>query len=286
MKKNFISWKYIDSPECFYDKFRLNDLFGSVRNKWIFEIEKAFGQDPKSFVLAGGNYSYFFLLSKSIKFIKKLYPYLPLHLKLVELRENSLELKDEHSFDLLLSSEYVDSGQDFFKDISNTGYEVGRKIYKDEIYFSASKESVKRFGSKEETLAKHNLLFGRVFSDNKMTNQLSYLFDIKPKGRERDFPKISSDQMFLSHMLMEDSVGIWLSFKSMPRNEKIVNLTKAIQKQKRFFVHKKNEDKISQDIRKRVMNMIIQKNDGNERDWLNRRTEEKKICKNLIMKNL
>jgi hypothetical protein len=251
----FMTWKCIDNfdkvsdedmflvgkmPLSLRQREVLKPIFEEMRLRWTKKIKETFSPRPKHLTIAGGNYTYFFVLPKLIKWIKKEHPYLSVRLKLLETREG-LDLANQES-DLVLAGLYPEAAQDkkSYHAILKAGYTHSRISYDDEAYFAASVKSVEEFGSKENTINKHDILFGRLISASDSYNQKTYLFTTMPEGREKEKQRIVVDLWYMGYLFMKHHAGIWHIFKSIPYDETITQLHKnPVSIVRRFFVYKK-----------------------------------------------
>jgi DNA-binding transcriptional LysR family regulator len=106
----------------------LRDAFKDLSSKWAKEIETTFAETKTHFEVAGGNYTFFFVLPPLFKAFRKKHPFLRLKLDLLELRDgNDLARKNA---DLVLSSRYLENDSDsvdYSSGAKENGYSVLRK---------------------------------------------------------------------------------------------------------------------------------------------------------------
>jgi len=232
----------VDGEDFFMTPFhraRLRPIFSSLKKKWDRQIKDLFSHPKKTHVeIAGGNYTFFFVLPHAIKWIRNRDRFLPICISLFE-RGAEVELGDRN-IDFLLSGEKLDEPDiEQIKQANKHGYIISRYSYNDAMFFAASKESVSLFGTKDATLQKHNILRYRRYSLNNMYQLSNSLY--VPNGREKVASKVVVDQYFLSELLMRKSVGImdaYASYRGVRSNE-IVCLTEAPAAVfKRFIVYR------------------------------------------------
>ena len=267
-----LSWRCLDNIEeqksCFYNSKRkiskiqsrdLAPIMSALQEKWTTEFNKEFGAKKKYFTIASGNYSYFFILPDVIRLFQEKYPHTAINMKLLEIRSLS-DLKEE-SADVLFSGMYrnISGYAKRFAGLNKIGYTISKGFYADKAYFGASNDSVKEFGTKENTIAKHNLLFGRLYRTNETTGETMALpYSTLPKGRESSIPRVITDQHYLSYVFMKYSAGIWTLFRSMNKDMSLCRLTDdAISEIDRHFIYRgKTRDKKAVYIKNKVFSLL------------------------------
>lgn len=242
---NSLSWKSIsnyDRPSYLrgapFKKSQavtLRSVLSEMQNKWTEELNKTFAETKTHFEIAGGNYSFFFVLPAVFKFYQRSHPFLRLKLDLLELRDGKdLRLKDA---DMVLSSRYTinDESVDYSAGAKSEGYVVSRKNYKDESHFASTSNVIKKYGSKENVLKDHDFINDRSYVtinfDVEKTNVPAQY--IRPKSR------FSVGVYPIGYEMMFQGVAIWRVYKG-NSNKKDVRIidSNPINKIERFVIAK------------------------------------------------
>jgi len=186
----------------------LKPIFSSIKQRYTKQIIDAFSDDKSHVKMAGGGYTFFFVLPKLLKFASCKYPFLPIELTLEELRsDKELSLIN---CDFVINGYCIGINENAFLGLTHTGYRVARKYFDDKIFLAASQKSLEEFGSKENLLNNHYIVCGRLDEDG----EKKYLYSFNPQGREDESPKVVIDSYFMAHLLMVHDVGIWHTFSS------------------------------------------------------------------------
>lgn len=257
-----LSWKSIndfDNPVYLSGALRkrhgvqLKGVLAEMQKKWTVELEKTFAEAKTHFEIAGGTYSFFFVLPAVFKSFQKAHPLLRLKLDLLELRDGrDLKLKD---VDMILSSRYVtgEESVDYSLGAKSEGYVVSRKNYQDASYFSSSADIIKKYGSKENAFKNHDFI-----------NERSYItikYDIEktnvPKQYTRPEARFTVDAYPVGYEMMVQGIGIWRVYKgnSKKDNVRIID-SKPINKIERFVITK---DETSSFHKKILENYLLEK---------------------------
>jgi len=192
----------------------LKPIFSSIKQRYTKQVIDAFSDDKSHVKMAGGGYTFFFVLPKLLKFASCKYPFLPIELVLEEVRSaKELAHKD---FDFVISGYYMGSNENAFLWLAHTGYMATRQYFDDKIFLSTSSKSLKEFGNEENLLNNQDIVFGRLDEDG----EKKYLYSFNPHGRENESPKVVIDSYFMAHLLMIHGVGIWHTFASIRASEK------------------------------------------------------------------
>jgi len=231
----------------------LKPIFSSIKQRYTKQIMDAFSDDKSHVKMAGGGYTFFFILPKLLKVASCKYPFLPIELTLEELRsDKELSLIN---CDFIISGYYIGSNENAFLALSNTGYLVARKYFDDKIFLATSKKSLEEFVSQDNLLNKHNIVFGRLDEDG----EKKYLYSFSPRGREDESPKVVIDSYFMAYLLMIQGVGIWHTFDSFKSsNTDSVLVCKeagALSVVRRFVVYK-NHTKYLNYFRKKSFDLL------------------------------
>jgi hypothetical protein len=209
----------------------LRTSFFSLRDKYKYEIKKTFFPESISsgyFRLAGGHYSFVFVLGNVLKDVAESNRMQSIHLKLYELRGDD-DLLNE--FDVAFSSKYKDAkkhdkGINNFTKLKKLGFSYSKQFYEDEVSFAVSKEVIKEQGNAKEVLDKHPLIGLKLYrSEGSNRKQISVPYPIKPEGRT-DMPRITSDSLYFNYKLMKASFGLWVLFKSQLKEDDLKVVSK------------------------------------------------------------
>jgi len=211
----------------------------------------------ESFHLAGGNYSFLFLLPAMIKVIKKSYPFLSVNIVLYETRDDKDYINCNHQCVFSASYDRYYSFSKYSKNMKIVGYNAIRGVIKDSSYFYASKEAVEQFGSKHECLKKMDYCYGRIFKNSLSKEEISFSYNTTPSERQ-DAPRLISDMLFLSYLFAKYSAGIWINWVSSLYEKNIVNLNK-IADFDRIFLYKSKAKEVALKIKKGMKNLVCKK---------------------------
>ena len=129
-----------------FQRAKLNKIFAELKEKWKNKIINLLRKEEKTHLeIAGGNYTFFFVLPQAIKWIRNKHPFLPVSLTIFE-RGGDIELS-YNSPDVLLTGELKDEPDEEQKrKAKEFKYIVSRKWYYDSMFLVASKDAVARFG--------------------------------------------------------------------------------------------------------------------------------------------
>jgi len=225
-----------------------------LKNKYLEKIQHI-SYKKETFDLAGGNYSFLFLLPAMVKVMKKKYPFIPINFKLYETRldRDYIYCKYKCVFSAFYGSVEFN---DFKNRMTKVEYETNRSVIEDFSYFCASKKAVEKFNSKEECLSKMDFAYGRPFKDDMMQEEIKYAYDTTPPNRKKEDARIISDLLFLSYLFMRYSVCMWIHFASV-YDSNLVRLH-SIAKISRVFVYRKDVKYITAKITKGMKKFIFE----------------------------
>jgi hypothetical protein len=191
----------------------LKPIFSSIKQRYTKQIIDTFSDDKSHVKMAGGGYTFFFVLPKLLKFASCKYPFLPIELVLEEIRSaKELSLID---CDFVVGGYYI-GNESSFSGLAHTQYFSTRRYFDDPIFLATSKKSLEEFGNKENVLNNQDIVFGRLDEDG----EKKYLYSFNPSGRENESPKVVIDSFFMAHLLMVHGVGIWHTFSSAQSSQK------------------------------------------------------------------
>jgi DNA-binding transcriptional LysR family regulator len=256
-----LSWKSInnsDNPVYLSGALQkrqgvqLKGVLAEMQKKWTVELEKTFAETKTHFEIAGGNYSFFFVLPAVFKSFQKAHPLLRLKLDLLELRDGKdLRLKD---VDMILSSRSVGPDPvDYSLGAKDEGYVVSRKNYKDTAYFAATGGAIKKHGSKENVLKHHDFINDRTY--------VTINFDIEKTNRPSRYKKLgarfSVGVYAVAYEMMLQDIGISYIHKgNSNRNNVVIVDHNPVDKLERFVIAKKETNSFH---RKILKNYLLQK---------------------------
>jgi len=230
--KPMLSWRCIDDfdkayPDnvCCVGSFDiskrkaviLREVFAAMKEKWTKELLMLFSEEEEGFEIAGGNYSFFFILPCVLKHFRENHPFLRVKLSFIDV-DNPDDL-GKYNADCLLTSFFASSGlfgdvEQFKAQISKNGYSFNRWVYYDAAYLAASKESGKKYGSKKNVLAKDNVVLGKVYENYNLRKFTNLSHEFAPSNRAKEEPRIIIDFYFMSYHLMSQCLGISYVFAS------------------------------------------------------------------------
>jgi len=212
----------------------LDKLVADVRAKTRYEKATGRKDDPEKthFIIAGGNYTYRFILPWILKFVAKKHPFLQIKLQLLELET----IKDYPSnIDILLTGAY-DYGP-FFNIPGTHNTEI---FFEDEVHLITSKKTFKLFeNNKQAVLDNVGLIFARIVADSTFTKNIASppyyaLFSQYIKAKTR----LSIDAYFVAYDFMMEGKGILQGFSSLPDKREVIFLTEEpLMKMQRYFVY-------------------------------------------------
>lgn len=214
-----LNWSYFDSfnPEdVFFNRKHkvpkkkidtLRNAISDLRKKWAHEIEKLFEPKGKHLKIAGGNYTFFFMLPLVVKNFVQDHPFLSLDLKMLEARE--IENIESHDCDVILTSSYEGRSVDIKK---YKHYVVSKRGYRDGPLMAVSFNLLEQFGDKKSVMKNAPLVFARIYKTSDMTEQATHWYDVFPKERMNEDARISIDLEPFGYHYMLYGLGIWHSF--------------------------------------------------------------------------
>jgi hypothetical protein len=196
----------------------LTPIFEEIKQKYTKEINAWLNKDKKSLKIAGGSYTFFFVLPEIFKFASDEYPLMPIELVMENIR-TAKELADNDA-DLILGGYYSDSNGNFhvedypFSNIQTTHY-IMRKRFDDRICLGVSKNALFEFEDVNAVLNYHDILFSRLDE----AGEKKYLYAPTPKNREEEDPRVVVDSYFMSYLMMQQNVGIADVLSSMNKSD-------------------------------------------------------------------
>lgn len=220
---------------------KLSRVFSEMKGQWEQKVKDIFREPEKTHLeIAGGNYTFFFVLPHVMKWIRNRHKFLPVRLHLVERSQDVLDLTVSE-YDLMLTTLYAkDSVEKLAK---HHLYETARLRYDDAVFLASSVESIDIFGSKQAVLDSHDVLFGRFYSKDQVYEDMQ-LYSTIPDGREGVRPRVVVDQYFLKYLLMQYSAGIGHVFRSMRYSDSLTVLDEiSVSKMQRLSIYRKDLDK-------------------------------------------
>jgi len=271
IRPRYLNWKCIDNfdkvsdEKIFYDgAVHLNELqrrrakreFAQLNAKYTKIIndfvEEISGEQKTHLTIAGGNYTFFFVLPQVISWVRKKYPFLGVHIQLFE-RGGSAALNEQNA-DIVLTSESNDLR--LSDEIAyDAGYHKTRFNIMDIVFFAASRSALHTFGDSSNVLKMHNTLFSRLYATHSSEVEKVRLYSVIP--RVGVIPKVLVDQYFLEYLLMRDDVGIGYLYSSMNvRNDVIVIREECIEKFKRFVIVKNSLKRRYSSIGRRLLKTL------------------------------
>jgi hypothetical protein len=205
------------------ERERLRPLFKEVKDKYLPELEalvKSFQKPPEThLVIAGGNYTFYFILPHVMKLVKEEFRHLQIKLTLFEDGDGS-RFHEQNAHIILSGNLISDDKQNAMVTAraEKAGYMVDAKSAYDAMYFAASKRLVKELGGVEETLKRGNLILERYYVDSSNTLRANPLYSFFPEGRRHEEPRVTVDQYYMKYLMMKNAVGIGHIYKTMPEN--------------------------------------------------------------------
>lgn len=250
VKPNSLSWRVINGS-CDTDPTKkvflmggsleskrqavvLRDAFKDLSNKWAKEIEMTFAETKTHFEVAGGNYTFFFVLPALFKAFRKKHPFLRLKLDLLELRDGrDLAKKDA---DLVLSSRFVsdDEAVDFSAGAREGGYSVLRKNYSDWSCFAVTDQVCKKYGSKEDVLKHHDFISTRIYVTMDQDTEKRNL----PEKVSKEDARYSVGLYPVGYEMMLNGLGVWRVYKHNAKRKGVSVLEEKSHEMERFLISK------------------------------------------------
>lgn len=278
--KPILNWKCIENfdkvsdDKIFYNRknIRLTERqrreakkqFDELREKYrpILRdfVEEANGRKKTHLTIAGGNYTFFFVLPKMIEWISRKHPFLGVEIRLFE-RGGSAQLEEQDADIVLTSSLRGDSAPRGML----AGYNKMRKFAEDTLFFATSTDALEKFGSQADVINAQDVLFSRIYATQYSESEIKRLYASMPLGREA-FPRVVVDQYFLECKMITHSVGLGYLFSSMKLENNIVKLdTQSVEHIERFVIMKKFLDKKYRKIARRCIDILENKEVGYEK---------------------
>ena len=262
----YLNWKCIDNFDKVQNKkiflvgetnitpfmrAKLANVFQEMKEKWTQKAQAIFREEEKTHLeIAGGNYTFFFILPHAIKWIRNRHRFLPVSINLFELG-GSIGLHDQ-SADIIITGRSDLLSREI---MSQDGYVANRQTSSDAMFLAASKESIEFFGNKLNTLLKHDILFRRDYANSQV--ELVPLYSAAPQGREDERPRVVVDQYFLKYLLMRNSVGIGEIYCSMSYEDSIDCLIDApVARYERFCIIKRDLPVRYRWLSRRLINVL------------------------------
>jgi len=193
-----------------------------------------FAETKTHFEVAGGNYTFFFVLPALFKAFRKKHPFLRLKLDLLELRDGR-DLAKKNA-DLVLSSRFVsyDESIDFSAGAKENGYSVLRKNYSDWSRFAVTDHVCKKYGSKEDVLKHHDFISSRVYVTMDQDVQKR---DISEE-RYEDIARYSVGLYRIGYEMMLNGLGVCCVYKHNAKRKGVSVLEAKAHEMQRFLIAK------------------------------------------------
>jgi len=252
VKPNSLSWRVINgshdadptkkvfliggSLESKRQAVVLRDAFSDLSSKWAREIEMTFAETKTHYEIAGGNYTFFFVLPALFKAFRKKHPFLRLKLYLLDLRDAGDLVKK--SADLVLSGRHMgDDSQlvDYSIGAEKFGYCVLRKNYSDLSQFAVKDTVLKKYGSKEDVLKHHDFISSSMVYVTTDHNEQKH---IASDEVFRDTARYSVSLYPVGYQMMLNGLGICSVYKHNAKRQGVTVLKGKTNKMQRILVAK------------------------------------------------
>jgi len=207
--KMFFSGKYSPSTSMVAT---LEPIFEDIKKRYTKQINDLFFKPKKYLTLCSGQYTFFFVLPKMLKYLGNKYPLLPVHLVLDETRPQEVDKQD---YDFIGSGVYIGVNEHILHSLKHKKYKLSRCVFYDNICLSSSNQCLKRYSSKHEITEKHEIIFYRY--DEEIDKYYNNFF--APKSRINEKPKIVVDSYYMIYLLIKQDVGISGVLSSMNKTD-------------------------------------------------------------------
>ncbi len=211
--KMFFSGRYSPSTSMIET---LTPIFEDIKKRYTKQINDLFFKPKRYLNICGGQYTFFFILPKMLKYIATKYPFFSVHLILDEIRPDNI---DDYDYDFVASVIYTSTDgkidKKFIKKVKNKKYYTSKQTYDDRMLLASSKTALDKYFNHDNIIKNHEILFGRFIEE---TNRY-YDHYISPKHRSNDNPKIVVDSYFMLYLLMIHNIGMYVVFSSMSKME-------------------------------------------------------------------
>jgi len=199
------------------------------------------------FVIAGGNYTYRFILPWILRFVRKHYDLLPIKLKLIEFTEAKDYPED---VDILLYAAYEN---DKFLNIPNA-FNTDTFL-EDEVHLMTSRKTYLQYEEdSKKVLENVPLIFARLVANatNYERIALPAYYEMFKRYIKQE-TRLFIDTYFVAYEFMLDGRGILQGFSSMCDKREVAFLTKEpLTTMKRYFVYNKNSE-FTEDMVNKIM---------------------------------
>jgi len=244
VRPKYLNWKCIDNldkvsdEKIFYDgkitlsakqrhdaKKHFSDLkakYSKILNEFV---EEANGKKKTHLTLAGGSYTFFFVLPSVLSWISRKYPFLGVELQLFE-RGGPAKLQEQNA-DIVLTTRSLGGTSLPREDIEQANYSMTRKSTPDVLFLATSKEAISSFGSTDMALKLQDVIFSRLYSTHNTTVETIRWYPTAPAGRGGS-PRVVVDQYFLEYMMLRNAVGLGYLVTTMKLGSSIVRLSHDI----------------------------------------------------------
>lgn len=252
VKPNSLSWRVINgshdadptkkvfliggSLESKRQAVVLRDAFSDLSSKWAREIEMTFAETKTHYEIAGGNYTFFFVLPALFKAFRKKHPFLRLKLYLLDLRDAGDLVKK--SADLVLTTRIDMDSQivDYSLGAEKFGYHVLRKSYSDLSRQFAVKDTVlKKYGSKEDVLKHHDFISSSMVYVTTDHNEQKHIPSDEVFG---DNARYSVSLYPIGYEMMLNGLGICSVYKHNAKRKGVTVLKGKTNKMQRILIAK------------------------------------------------
>jgi len=199
------------------------------------------------FVIAGGNYTYRFILPWILRFVRKHYDLLPIKLKLIEFTKAEDYPED---VDIVLRSAYEDD-----KFLKIPGTLNTDTFLEDEVHLITSKKTYSQYNeNNQKVLENVPLIFARPVADavNYERIALPAYYELFKQYIKQE-TRLFVDTYFVAYEFMLAGRGILHGFSSMCDKREVAFLTKEpLTTMKRYFVYNKNSE-FTEDMVNKIM---------------------------------
>lgn len=177
----------------------------------------------KSLVMAGGEYTYLFILPRVMRWLQIKMPRLEITIKMHDVASTRGLEELKHSDCDIVFGGYHEGDESKWEGWKSAGFFRDKRKFADHIYPSVHKGLVDLYGDAESTIKDVDLIFGRCNVEYDEANMIR-LYPMPRKGNDI---RILADTYILAYICMVGGLGMWIVFRSMPEQEieKLVKLT-------------------------------------------------------------
>lgn len=199
--------------------YQMKDILDQHAESTNIKLSKYY---RKRLVMAGGEYTYLFILPRIMCWLQRKMPKLEITIKMHDVASTS-SLKELKKSDCdIVFAGYFEGDEDKWSDWKSAGFFRHKKKFADHVYPAIHKDLVTLHGSVKAATENVDLIFGRCNVEYDDANMIR----VYPTPRKGNDIRILTDTYILAFICMAGGLGMWYVYISIPERD-IENLVKV-----------------------------------------------------------